>query len=127
MLFRFFLLLICLFTFIFIFNFNFFLFHLYFISLSLHFPPFLLLYSIRVSHQPELTKILCFVSFHPSLNPVQPYWLSPRLLITAPCASSHIESAFRCRLSFLLGLYTPEDGTDTLSRNVGKQLPHDAA
>jgi hypothetical protein len=30
-------------------------------------------------------------------------------------------------LSFLLGLLTCEDGTDTLSRNVGKQLPHDAA
>jgi hypothetical protein len=28
---------------------------------------------------------------------------------------------------FLLGLLTREDGTDTLSRNVGKQLPHDAA
>jgi hypothetical protein len=26
-----------------------------------------------------------------------------------------------------LGLLTREDGTDTLSRNVGKQLPHDAA
>jgi hypothetical protein len=25
------------------------------------------------------------------------------------------------------GLLTLEDGTDTLSRNVGKQLPHDAA
>jgi hypothetical protein len=25
-----------------------------------------------------------------------------------------------------LGLLTREDGTDTLSRNVGKQLPHDA-
>jgi hypothetical protein len=29
-------------------------------------------------------------------------------------------------LSFLLGLLTREDGTDTLYRNVGKQLPHDA-
>jgi hypothetical protein len=27
---------------------------------------------------------------------------------------------------FLLGLLTREDGTDTLSRNVGKQLPHAA-
>jgi hypothetical protein len=26
----------------------------------------------------------------------------------------------------VLGLLTREDGTDTLSRNVGKQLPHDA-
>jgi hypothetical protein len=26
-----------------------------------------------------------------------------------------------------IGLLTREDGTDTLSRNVGKQLPHDAA
>jgi hypothetical protein len=25
------------------------------------------------------------------------------------------------------GILTLEDGTDTLSRNVGKQLPHDAA
>jgi hypothetical protein len=29
--------------------------------------------------------------------------------------------------SFLLGLLNLEDGTDTLSRNAGKQLPHDAA
>jgi hypothetical protein len=29
--------------------------------------------------------------------------------------------------SVVLGLLTLEDGTDTLSRNVGKQLPHDAA
>jgi hypothetical protein len=28
--------------------------------------------------------------------------------------------------SHLLGLLTLEDETDTLSRNVGKQLPHDA-
>jgi hypothetical protein len=28
---------------------------------------------------------------------------------------------------FLLGLLTSEDETDTLSRNVGKQLPHDTA
>ena len=27
----------------------------------------------------------------------------------------------------LLGLLTLEYGTDTLSRNIGKQLPHDAA
>jgi hypothetical protein len=27
---------------------------------------------------------------------------------------------------FLLRPLTREDGTDTLSRNVGKQLPHDA-
>jgi hypothetical protein len=33
----------------------------------------------------------------------------------------------RYRLSFLLGLLTREDGTDTFSRNVDKQLPHDAA
>jgi hypothetical protein len=29
-------------------------------------------------------------------------------------------------LFFLLGILTREDGTDTLSRNGGKQLPHDA-
>jgi hypothetical protein len=29
--------------------------------------------------------------------------------------------------SFLLGLLTRDDGTDTLSQNVGKQLPHDVA
>jgi hypothetical protein len=28
---------------------------------------------------------------------------------------------------FLLGLLAREGGTDTLPRNVGKQLPHDAA
>jgi hypothetical protein len=28
--------------------------------------------------------------------------------------------------SFLLGLLTREDGNDTFSRKVGKQLPHDA-
>jgi hypothetical protein len=32
-----------------------------------------------------------------------------------------------CRLSFLLNFLTLEDGTDTLSRNVGKGLPFDAA
>jgi hypothetical protein len=30
-------------------------------------------------------------------------------------------------LAGLAGLLTREDGTDTLSRNVGKQLPHEAA
>jgi hypothetical protein len=30
-------------------------------------------------------------------------------------------------MDILLGLLTREDGTDTLTRNVGKQLPHDAA
>jgi hypothetical protein len=33
----------------------------------------------------------------------------------------------RRRVVILLGLVTLEDGTDTLCRNVGKQLPHDAA
>jgi hypothetical protein len=28
---------------------------------------------------------------------------------------------------YLLGLLTLEDGADTFYRNVGKQLPHDAA
>jgi hypothetical protein len=32
-----------------------------------------------------------------------------------------------CQLSFLLELLTTENGTDTLSRNVGKGLPFDAA
>jgi hypothetical protein len=32
----------------------------------------------------------------------------------------------RVVILFLLGLLTREDGTDTLSRNVGKELPHDA-
>jgi hypothetical protein len=32
-----------------------------------------------------------------------------------------------CGNCFPLGLLTREDGTDTLSRNVGKQLPHAAA
>jgi hypothetical protein len=35
-----------------------------------------------------------------------------------------IRSAF---LWVRVGLLSREDGTDTLSRNVGKQLPHDAA
>jgi hypothetical protein len=61
-------------------------------------------------------------SIHPSLSPVQIYWLSASLLITTPCAPSHIESTSRRRLSFLLGLLTREDRTDRLSRNVGKQL-----
>jgi hypothetical protein len=29
--------------------------------------------------------------------------------------------------AFLLGFLTLEEGTDTLSRNVGKQTPHDTA
>jgi hypothetical protein len=62
-------------------------------------------------HQLELTTLLNVVSIHPTLTPVQPYWLSPRLLITTPRAPSHIESTLRCRLSFLLGLLTLEDGT----------------
>ena len=33
----------------------------------------------------------------------------------------------RYRLSFLLGLLTREDGTDTFSRNVDNQLAPDAA
>ena len=33
----------------------------------------------------------------------------------------------RVVIVFLLGLLAREDGTDTLSRNVGKQLPYDAA
>jgi hypothetical protein len=32
-----------------------------------------------------------------------------------------------CWLSFLLELLTREDGTEMLSRNVSKQLPHDTA
>jgi hypothetical protein len=34
---------------------------------------------------------------------------------------------WRFRTTFLLGLLTLEDGTDTLCRKVGKQLPYDAA
>jgi hypothetical protein len=34
---------------------------------------------------------------------------------------------FRDNVSVLYSLLTHEDGTDTLSRNVGKQLPLDAA
>jgi hypothetical protein len=33
----------------------------------------------------------------------------------------------RVVIVYRLGLLTREDGTDTLSRNVGKHLPHDAA
>jgi hypothetical protein len=33
----------------------------------------------------------------------------------------------RVVIVILLGLLTLEDGTDTFSRNVGKQLPYDAA
>jgi hypothetical protein len=62
------------------------------------------------------------------LFPLVPtYWLSSRLLIATP--PYFPESALQVAgfLSFLLGILTREDGTDTLSRNVGKQLPHDAA
>ena len=50
------------------------------------------------------------------------YWL-PVTALTFPFRNY----VTACRLSFLLGLLTLEDGTDLLSRNVGKQLPHDAA
>jgi hypothetical protein len=52
-----------------------------------------------------------------------------RLLITTRSASFHIESTLQVAdfLSFLLALLTREVGTDTLYRNVGKQLPHDVA
>jgi hypothetical protein len=78
-------------------------------------------------HRPELTTLFNVVSIQPTLIPVQSYWLSPRLLITTPRAPSHIKSKLQCRLSFLLGLLILEDGPDTLSRNVTKQLSHDAA
>jgi hypothetical protein len=41
----------------------------------------------------------------------------------------NILPTFRDNVSvfFFLELLTVGDGTDTLSRNVGKQLPHDAA
>jgi hypothetical protein len=126
----FFLLLICLFLFYFLF-----LLYFYFIylSLSLHFPPLLLLYSIYIfpSVLADCTlstpKLLNVVSIHPSLTLVQPSWLSSCSLITTPHTPSHIESTFGCWLSFLVGLLTLEDGTDTLSGNIGKQLPHNAA
>jgi hypothetical protein len=38
------------------------------------------------------------VSIHPTLTPVQLYWLSPRLLIATPRAPSHIESTLRYRI-----------------------------
>jgi hypothetical protein len=54
---------------------------------------------------------------------------------TSPCQSSRVSALLptgntnvvvNMKFSFLLRLLTLEDGTDTLSRNIGKQLPHDA-
>jgi hypothetical protein len=120
-----------------IFNFHS-LFYFYFIylALSLYFAPLLLLYSIYVFFSAVLADcILGTPSFFTlslstplSLTLVYPigcdhtYWLLSRAHF--PYRMYLIGAGF---LSFLLGLLTREDGTDMLSRNVGKQLPHDPA
>jgi hypothetical protein len=110
--------------------------YLYFIylALSLYIPPLLLLYSIYVFPAVLADGILGTPSsFTLSLStPLSPwfypirchhaYWLLPSAHF--PHRIYVIGAGF---LSSLLGLLTREDGTDTLSRNVGKQLPHDAA
>jgi len=72
----------------------------------------------------RIQKKACFPNIPHSPPPnhlQQPYWLTPPilrlsiahiLLIRTPCLDN--------RLSFG---HTPEDGTDKLSRNVGKRLP----
>jgi hypothetical protein len=74
------------------------------------------------------SKLLKVVSIHPSLALVQP------LLVVVTLTNYHPARTFPYRiyvtgwrLSFILGLLTLEDGTHTLSRKVGKQIPHDAA
>jgi hypothetical protein len=49
-----------------------------------------------------------------------------RVVITAR-TFPYITYVTACWVSFLLGLSTLEDGMDTLSRNVGKQLPNEEA
>jgi hypothetical protein len=55
------------------------------------------------------------------------------LLAVITLTDSHPTCTFSFRIyvtgwhSLCFGLLTPEDGIDTLSRNVGKQLPHEAA
>jgi hypothetical protein len=66
--------------------------------------------------------MLHVVCIQPSLTLVLPYWLSSRLLIATPPYFPEYALQDAGFLSFLLGLFTREDGTDTLSRNVGKQL-----
>jgi hypothetical protein len=65
-----------------------------------------------------------------SLYPPLSHPVSTLLAVITPTycypAALSIFYVISCWLSFLLGLLTREDGTDTLSRNVGKQLPHDA-
>jgi hypothetical protein len=50
-------------------------------------------------------------------------WLLPTFRENVSVPSSRLKSPN----PFILGLLTREDGTDTLSRNVCKQLRHDAA
>jgi hypothetical protein len=69
------------------------------------------------SQYPQQLYVVCI---HPSLTllaVITSHVLLPRRTV----------QNLRYRLSFPLGLLTHEDGTDTLSWNVGKQLPQDAA
>ena len=69
-------------------------------------------YFFNYSHPATLEHI---VTLYPP--PLSSYWLSSHRTFPHPAMLS---SFFVNRLSFLLGILTREDGTDTLSRNVGK-------
>ena len=113
--------------FIYIFNFYCWFICILFISLYPYiFPP----HRYSIPHMLPAVSAVCTLGTSSSFTlfvstPLSPYWLSSRLLIATPRAPSRIYVIGL--LSFLLGLLTREDGTDTLYRNVGKQLPHDAA
>jgi hypothetical protein len=70
---------------------------------------------------------ICFLFIHPTLTP------GLTLLAVITLTGPHLARTFPVSiyvtgwLSFRRGFLTLEDGTVTFSRNVGKQLPHDAA
>jgi hypothetical protein len=72
--------------------------------------------SCLLSRYPQQLYVVCI---HPSLT-LLAVITSHVFLPRRTCQN------LRYRRSFLLGLLTREDGTDTLSRNVSKQLPLDA-
>jgi hypothetical protein len=89
---------------------------IHYLALSLFFLLQVILFHICF---PTVLAV-CFLGFPSSYmlvvsTPLSSYWLSSHVSLPL-CAFQ-----FLCyRLSFLLGILTREDGTDTLSRNIGK-------
>jgi hypothetical protein len=54
-------------------------------------------------------------------------WRSVAWSFFTDVSGQHISSTSKGQEPFILGLFTLQDVADILSRNVGRQLPHDAA